>query len=201
MYRATQQTYRKNTSTLMGGSNMKHVNARERNVCLHTPSRKTTLPGRCFDFIIRRHTLVCSDTDVALCAYCGMRIKPTKQYYSKRWLLPYVCISLIIGSLYGLLAIMLGNAQPYHEELWAVAGLALFVITTYLVERIFCAVLLALMQWETVDIDAPVWPPKTREHDSYFFENRRAYCRDHRALSRIALLVGGFLYAFLIGVS
>lgn len=127
---------------------MNHVNARERNVCLHTPSRKATLTGRCVDFIIRKHTLVCRDTDVALCAYCGMQIKPTKQYYSRKWLLAYVGISLLIGSLYGLLAIMLGNAQPCYEDLWAVAGLAVFVITTYLVERFFCAVLLAWIQWK-----------------------------------------------------
>lgn len=178
---------------------MSLTNENDGHCCTHNPSSRNTLGGTFFDFLLRKSRLVCSDTELAVCACCGKRIEPPKQYYSKWLPFGYVIASVVVSLVYTAIVWGLINKQPYHTSYFAACGLGLFYITICIIDWIVPAVIFSLCKWEVIDTEGTTeWPPIANEVKAAVITSRREFCRRRRSLRRMALLSGACVLLIVI---
>lgn len=135
-------------------------------LCTHTPSSRKTTLGVFVDFLVRRNAIISANTDTACCMICGKRIQPTKEPYSKRWLLGYAVATTLSGILYGLLMLFFIRKHPQYATGYALVALDLHLITMWVVDRVAKGIVFTMSRWETAEwtVETPFYPVESSEN-------------------------------------
>lgn len=178
---------------------MTSINHNDDQICSHNPSSRVSLLAAFAEFLFCRRKLICSDTELAVCARCGRIISPPTQYYSKHLLAGYAVTSVLIGLLCGTFVLNLANNLPYYYACYSVGAYGLFFAITYLIDRIVSAFIFTLYGWETADVEECTERANIAfDGDTVDMDERKQYCRRQKSLRGLMLIIGGLVFAILM---